>query len=503
MEDGKIIGFADITSLSEDADRPVPTAFTLVRFGRNKYTIDGKEYEFDLTPSNANRIVAEFNSRGKDLVIDYDHSTINKKEASSGNAPASGWIQELEVTPDGIQVKKCKWLARAKNLLKKGEYRYKSPVMHFDRITGEPVALLSVGLTNHPAIHGDNHLVAASDLSVNSNTNRRPITMNDSKLVDFATEVAKNLGELRGLFAKTVKQLFDGSKTDEEVRAFNDLKSNLNQLAFADDTGDAEMEAAVAEQPAEKVKQWIMDAIDTFDPDKDKDKIKMYQDSLAVIQDYISAMTEKPGASTEAAPEAGAAPLEGEETLSMNDIGSIIGFSDISDKGKIKLEIKALHDFKTGTERFLKSFNAKTLDDLAIRLVKTEVESRKKQDEAQEVIAFNDAKAAVDKIIDIIGEDKREWAIDFAKRDRKGFDAHIASIPPGMRPPTAKAFTDDGAGLSAPVGLKNKVTAFSDVQVKYAKMFGNDPEDVYGGSKADGKTETIREVKEKQFSGKF
>lgn len=89
-----------------------------------------------------------FASRGNDIVIDYEHQTLD-----GGEAPAAGWIKELQDRQDGLWAK-VDWTERAKGYLANKEYRYLSPVVMVRKADNKAVALHSVGLTNTPAMSG-------------------------------------------------------------------------------------------------------------------------------------------------------------------------------------------------------------------------------------------------------------------------------------------------------------------------------------------------------------
>lgn len=91
---------------------------------------------------------AEMKRRGIDIVIDYEHQTL-----SNVQAPASGWIKELEYTPEAI-VAKVEWTPKAKEYLKNREYRYLSPVIQVRKSDSKAAILHSLALTNTPAING-------------------------------------------------------------------------------------------------------------------------------------------------------------------------------------------------------------------------------------------------------------------------------------------------------------------------------------------------------------
>ena len=138
-----------------DTPRTPPESFLLLKFGANVYTKDGKEDSFRFDDASAEALIAEFDSRSRDLVIDFEHSTLSGNEA-----PAAGWIDRLEKNAEGLCAHVKYWTDKAKEYLTKGEYRYFSPTLLFDRGGKSPAALHSVALTNHPALHGVDALVA-------------------------------------------------------------------------------------------------------------------------------------------------------------------------------------------------------------------------------------------------------------------------------------------------------------------------------------------------------
>ena len=138
-----------------DNERTAPESFLLLKFGGNVYTKDGKEGRFEFDDAGADAIISEFNYRDRDLVIDFEHSTL-----SGAEAPAAGWIDRLEKTAEGLCAHVKYWTDKARDYLIKGEYRYFSPTLLFGRGGKTPAALHSVALTNHPALHGVDALVA-------------------------------------------------------------------------------------------------------------------------------------------------------------------------------------------------------------------------------------------------------------------------------------------------------------------------------------------------------
>ena len=87
-----------------------------------------------------------FKNRGLDIVVDYEHQTLDNIQA-----PAGGWIKDIYVE-DRAVVAKVEWTEKAKEYLKNKEYKYLSPVVLTRKSDLRAVVLHSVALTNTPAI---------------------------------------------------------------------------------------------------------------------------------------------------------------------------------------------------------------------------------------------------------------------------------------------------------------------------------------------------------------
>lgn len=92
------------------------------------------------------KILEAFAKRGTDLVVDYEHQTMN-----GVRAPAAGWIKELRIGPEGLWAR-IEWTEAAAEYIQKREYRYFSPVLVVDGESRQVVALINLALTNQPAI---------------------------------------------------------------------------------------------------------------------------------------------------------------------------------------------------------------------------------------------------------------------------------------------------------------------------------------------------------------
>jgi phage I-like protein len=116
---------------------------------------------FVLTPEGASKIVEECKLHGVDLMIDYDHASLNPfsvDPAMSGRA--AGWFQ-AEARADGLWATNVRWTEAAGGAIRAKEWRYVSPAFAADE-AGTITSLLNVAITNMPATRRAIPLVAAS-----------------------------------------------------------------------------------------------------------------------------------------------------------------------------------------------------------------------------------------------------------------------------------------------------------------------------------------------------
>jgi phage I-like protein len=198
------------------------------------------------------KIVAEgFHQRGVDVVVDYEHQSLQ-----GNRAPAAGWITELAIREDGLWGR-VEWTQQAQEHLWRREYRYFSPVLKLDPETRRPQALMQVALTNVPAIKGLAPLVARCEGA--------PRVKLKSLAFDEGNKEGKVLEKLKALVGLETEAAADAvwSKT---LEVFGDLgatlglpepasASQLKGAMAALKTGAARMEEIQAELEALKARQ--------------------------------------------------------------------------------------------------------------------------------------------------------------------------------------------------------------------------------------------------------
>lgn len=112
-------------------------------------------------------------ARVSDFVIDYEHQSLNTQK-NGQPAPAAGWFKRLDWREgDGLYVTDARWTARAAQMISAREYRFISPVFHYDP-AGRVLDVINAALTNNPALDGLTELAAASR-QIDSNASNEEI----------------------------------------------------------------------------------------------------------------------------------------------------------------------------------------------------------------------------------------------------------------------------------------------------------------------------------------
>ena len=110
-------------------------------------------------PAQAEQIVANFEKRRIDMVIDWEHQTILSM-TNGLPAPGAAWVDEQEIRDDGVWGHVREWTVSARGHLERREYRFLSPTIEWesiDPVTGAPegMRIVCAALTNIPFFAGD------------------------------------------------------------------------------------------------------------------------------------------------------------------------------------------------------------------------------------------------------------------------------------------------------------------------------------------------------------
>jgi len=174
-----------------------------------------------------------------DLVIDYEHQTLNK-EQNGQPAPASGWfnIDDVQYRQGQGLFIKPRFTDNAIAHLNAKEYRYFSLVFGYDKATGRPLFIHSAALTNRPGVDGMLPLaalaaLAALDTSLNANALPHPTQPEGLHVNPLLMKLLAALGiEIAEGSEPTEAQLNDALKRiDDLVKAAGSVDGLKQEVA--------------------------------------------------------------------------------------------------------------------------------------------------------------------------------------------------------------------------------------------------------------------------------
>ncbi|MEM6251084.1 phage protease [Shewanella vaxholmensis] len=190
-----------------------------------------------------------------DLVIDYEHQTLNK-EKNGQPAPAAGWfnIDDVQYRQGQGLFIKPRFTDNAIVYLTAKEYKYFSLVFGYDISTGRPQFIHSAALTNRPGVDGMlplASLVALAALNTSLNPHE-PIQSTDTEELHVNPLLRKILAAL----GVDVPEAATALTAEQEVAAL----SALNTLTTAANSADGlkqQLTALSATSPSVDLSQYV------------------------------------------------------------------------------------------------------------------------------------------------------------------------------------------------------------------------------------------------------
>lgn len=150
---------AQLTQQDDGWYQLLPVGPFKARDGR-PFDVPGGHWQLD--KSIATTLINRAKALGQDILIDYDHQTLNV-EKTGNEAPAAGWYNGDEIEwreGQGLFIKP-RWTERAAALVAAKEYRFLSAVFPYDA-QGRPLELRMTAITNDPGVVGMQALAALS-----------------------------------------------------------------------------------------------------------------------------------------------------------------------------------------------------------------------------------------------------------------------------------------------------------------------------------------------------
>lgn len=212
--------YKQIKVLSAEPLEAAPSEIKILPVG----SVSSEKGDFLVDQESYQSMKAEMERRGIDIVIDYEHQTLQDVQA-----PAAGWIKALRYTPEAITAV-VEWTQKAAEYLKNREYRYLSPVVLCRKSDGKAVILNSMALTNMPAIHGMFAVVNSIDLdhleTNNLESNKGGDNVELKKLIELLG-LAEDATEEQALAALKERLAESGSNKEEEEKKKDEPETEL------------------------------------------------------------------------------------------------------------------------------------------------------------------------------------------------------------------------------------------------------------------------------------
>lgn len=193
----------------------------------------------------AARVIGLAASRKNDILIDFEHQSLRAAE-NGKRVEAAGWIpRTLEWREGkGLYALNINWVGDTAELIVAKKCRYLSAIFLFNRLTGEVLEILSVGLTNTPGLDG---LDALADLARKHSVFSTEATDEESDMDE--KQVAALTSERDGLKTQVVSLTAERDGLNTQVAALtaerDAQKAKLDAL---------EQEKAAAALATEKAK---------------------------------------------------------------------------------------------------------------------------------------------------------------------------------------------------------------------------------------------------------
>lgn len=277
-------------------------------------SMEGVEVDdWQMNAEIAAHLIAALESSGKPILYDYEHNSLY-----TGDTRAAGWIVKLVYAAGRGLFGRVEWTPTGAREIADKDYRYSSPLFGFDPITGAVTCLLSVALTNNPAL-GD---LGAVDLVRRAALAALPI---GALAAQFSIPAGGSPGNPPGESDMTPEQLAaltaerDGLKSNlATLTAERDgLKTQVAALTTERDGLVAEKaQAALAAEQAEHTT--LLTAALSGDKPRLMPAQKSWAEklSLAALKEYLEATAPLPLTAQQSAPPAG----DGSHGLSQEEL---------------------------------------------------------------------------------------------------------------------------------------------------------------------------------------
>jgi phage I-like protein len=352
----------------------LPKSILLIKIGSIPFSKEGTDGTFDCSLDDLKAILQDFQNRGKDIAIDYNHGKLSEATVN-GEAPAAGWIDSLEIDPKRGLIGKVKsYTPRAVELAKKKEIpRYISPALNFNDEYTRPTSLHSVGLTDTPSFHNPEMVMAANDqLSKAEKLQKRKSTIQSFK--DLVSSMHKSHSDMGAAVLSTIQDYHtfvkDNTEDLHDMQTFNDSTLGSGVIAFADIQAEIfqKRDTSSGQQYVDWLMQRLQSAANDFEKSTIQDELNRLQEFKTKYPSLWEAGFTSGNEQTLKALEGGRSTATSGMTISDGNAGKTpLLFNDlgVKDETSASKKVKELSEFKSKGDEFLKQYGVKTFSDVS------------------------------------------------------------------------------------------------------------------------------------------
>jgi len=196
--------------------------------------------DFEITQSDVENMVNDFNKKKRDLLFDFDHRCL---DPFANNSKSAGWGKVLRATEKGLEID-VEFTPAGKQAVENKEYRYLSPVyvMSSNR-KDRKVSLHSVALTNIPFLK------------------ELPAIVNSEK--NETNKQGENMEELVKILACSEEEVAD--KVKAIIAKNSEMQTQLSELQAKQ--AESEVDLAIANNQIKKDQRTFALNLRLKDPD--------------------------------------------------------------------------------------------------------------------------------------------------------------------------------------------------------------------------------------------
>lgn len=174
----------------------------------------GPGLTWKLSDANGRALAAMLTARHQSVMFqfDYEHQLLHS-EKNGQPAPAAGWASKFEWrSGEGLFALDVQWNARALGMIEAKEYKYISPLLMFDKQSGEVKDLINASLVGRPNL--DLNPVAQERVAAMNSRAPNPFTNpEETSPMTVATAILMALGLQDGNTEAQALAAIDGLKT--------------------------------------------------------------------------------------------------------------------------------------------------------------------------------------------------------------------------------------------------------------------------------------------------